>query len=87
MKAILFSSGIANPKSVKIQKLLSSLKQNSISISEIDINTRRGSEMGSTYDILSVPALVILREDGVVQGSWHGELPGNDEIHKAVGYV
>ncbi len=87
MKAILFSLGIANPKSIEIQKLLASLKQNSISISEIDINTRRGSEMGSTYDILSAPALVILREDGVVQGSWQDQLPDNDEIHEAVGYV
>ncbi len=87
MKALLFSSGIDNPESIEIQKLLTSLKQNSISINKIDINTRRGSEMGSTYEILSVPALVLLREDGGVQGIWQSDMPSSDQLHEAIGFI
>ena len=47
----------------------------------VDVNTREGYATATLYDIMSYPAILVLRDDGSIMKSWEGEmLPLVDEI-------
>lgn len=47
----------------------------------IDVDSREGSAAAALYDIMSYPAILVLREDGSVVQSWQGEaLPLMDDL-------
>ena len=47
----------------------------------IDADSREGIAMASLYDIMSLPAILALRDDGSVLQMWQGEmLPLMDEV-------
>ena len=47
----------------------------------VDVNTRDGYATATLYDIMSYPAILVLRDDGSILKSWEGEmLPLVDEI-------
>ena len=39
----------------------------------IDVDTPRGMELCSIYDIMDYPAIIVLNDDGHVQNSWIGK--------------
>lgn len=47
----------------------------------VDVNTRDGNATATLYDVMSYPAILVLRDDGSILKSWEGEmLPLIDEI-------
>jgi hypothetical protein len=47
----------------------------------IDVDTRDGYATATLYDVMSYPAILVLRDDGSILKSWEGEmLPLMDEI-------
>ncbi len=47
----------------------------------VDVNTRDGYATASLYDIMSYPAVLVLRDDGSILKSWEGEmLPLMDDV-------
>jgi hypothetical protein len=47
----------------------------------VSLETRDGAAMASMYDILSYPALMVIKEDGQMQQLWQGEqLPLMNEV-------
>ncbi|HSX47654.1 MAG TPA: hypothetical protein VLF63_02665 [Patescibacteria group bacterium] len=53
----------------------------SSTIEIIDIDSREGIAMGTLYDVVSYPAILVTTNDGTVQKIWQGvELPLMDEV-------
>ena len=47
----------------------------------VSLETRDGAAMASMYDILSYPAIMVIKEDGQMQQLWQGEqLPLMNEV-------
>jgi len=47
----------------------------------VDVNSRDGYATATLYDVMSYPAVLVLRDDGSILKSWEGEmLPLMDEI-------
>jgi hypothetical protein len=47
----------------------------------LDVNTRDGYATATLYDVMSYPAILVLRDDGSILKSWEGDmLPLMDEI-------
>lgn len=88
MKALLFYQqselGVAE---IEIDQLERKLDEDRLPIEKIDVESRRGSEMAEIYNIMVAPALVLLREDGVAQAEWQSDLPTNDQLQSAIGFV
>ncbi len=87
MKAILFNTSESEPAKNEISRLTTNLLKNNITLDQIDFSSRRGSDLAASYDILAVPALVLLREDGGVQGIWQSDMPSSDQLHEAIGFI
>lgn len=88
MKAILFSNPKANKAyQDKINQTRKQLKLNNVSLEEVDIEHFGVSERAQVYDVVTVPSLVILTEDGAVQGIWQKDLPDYSAISQAIGYL
>ncbi len=88
MKALLFYQqselGVAE---IELGQLERKLDEDRLPIEKIDVESRRGSEMAESYAIMVAPALVLLREDGVAQAAWQSDLPTNDQLQSAIGYI
>lgn len=51
------------------------------SVEMVSIDTRDGAATASLYDIMSHPAIMVMRNDGNLQNSWVGmPLPLMDEV-------
>lgn len=47
----------------------------------LNIDTRDGTSVASLYDITSYPAIMVLRDDGIMQNLWQGgELPRVNDV-------
>jgi hypothetical protein len=47
----------------------------------VDVNTRNGYATATLYDVMSYPAILVLRDDGSILKAWEGEtLPMMDEV-------
>ena len=88
MKALLFisSKDIRTPSQTIIQ-LKKNLSVNDVQIEEVDVDSPDGSQRASSYDAMSFPALVLLREDGALQSIWQGEMPDYGLITQSVGHI
>lgn len=87
MKAIIFSKKSSLASSAEIQKLLQTLRVNNIALDSFDADSVRGAQLAETYGVMDLPALVIVSEEGKVQGFWQGNLPSEGEITQSVGYI
>jgi hypothetical protein len=88
MKALLFASAKdLKSKSQDISELKKNLSISGIQIEEVDIDSFNGSDRATNYDLMSFPSLVAVREDGIVQNVWQGELPDYATITQAVGHI
>lgn len=88
MKALLFTHPSEHGlNELEIDQLKEKLSINHMPIEQIDIDTTLGSEIAQSYDVLDAPALVLLREDGVAQGFWQTDLPTDNQLHSALGYI
>ena len=71
MKALLFTHPSEHGiNEIELGQLEEKLAISHTPVEQIDIDTRNGSEIAQSYDVLDAPALVLLREDGVAQGFW-----------------
>lgn len=88
MKALLFisSKDIKTP-SQNIVQLKKNLLINDVQIEEIDVDSPDGSQRAASYDAMSFPALVLLREDGALQSIWQGEMPDYGLVTQSVGRI
>lgn len=88
MKALLFANAkdLSSP-SESIKTLKRNLTVNDVQIEEIDASSSDGSQRAMSYDVMSFPALVLLREDGVVQDMWQGDMPDYGIISQSVGHI
>lgn len=88
MKALLFyqpsETGVAE---IELGQLEQKLDEDRLPIEKINVESRRGSEMAQSYDIMIAPALVLLREDGAAQAAWQSDLPTIDQLQSAIGFV
>ncbi|MCX6804816.1 MAG: hypothetical protein NT111_02275 [Patescibacteria group bacterium] len=88
MKVILFTNGkISSTNDYKLRQLDAVFKSSKISLETIDTQTKLGGDMASSYGIMDYPSLVIVREDGGVQGFWQADLPSRDQLSQAIGYL
>lgn len=88
MKAILFIRPQAvDIDKLKLAKLKKDLRINNMTLELEDPSSAKGSDRAQIYDLLDFPALIILREDGGIQGSWQGEIPDYSQISQAAGYI
>ena len=54
-------------------------------IDKVNVNTREGTSTASLYDVTSYPAILVVRDDGMLQHCWQGaDLPLVDDV---VAYV
>lgn len=72
---------------IELEQLQQKLQEDHLPIQKIDVESRRGSEMAESYEIMVAPALVLLREDGVAQAAWQSDLPTTDQLQMAIGYI
>jgi hypothetical protein len=88
MKALVFYTpsdvGIAE---IELEQLEQKLDEDRLPVEKVDLESRRGSELAQSFDIMVAPALVLLREDGAAQALWQSDLPTSDQLHAAIGYV
>lgn len=50
-------------------------------IEALNVDTREGSQLAATYDVVQYPCLMVVRQDGSVVRSWEGEtLPLQNEV-------
>ena len=88
MKALLFTHPSEHGiNEIELGQLEEKLAISYTPVEQIDIDTRNGSEIAQSYDVLDAPALVLLREDGVAQGFWQTDLPTDSQLHSALGYI
>ena len=88
MKALIFANSTEQRSSApKIAELKKNLTANGIQIELIDSNSTDGSQRASNYDIMSYPALALVREDGAVQGVWQVDLPDYASISQSSGHI
>lgn len=72
---------------IELDQLKEKLRVRKTPVQEINLDTRRGSEIAKTYDILDSPALVLMREDGVAQAFWQTDLPTDNQLQSAYAYI
>ena len=88
MKVILFTNGkISSTNDYKLRQLDPVFKSSKLSLETIDTQAKLGGDMASSYGIMDYPSLVIVREDGGVQGFWQADLPNRDQFSQAIGYL
>ncbi|HEY1644766.1 MAG TPA: hypothetical protein VGF75_00070 [Candidatus Saccharimonadales bacterium] len=66
-----------------IEEFISSLKSTGFSgkLETVNVDTREGISTATLYDITRYPAILVLRDDGVLQQAWEGqELPLINEV-------
>jgi hypothetical protein len=57
------------------------VKEGSINLEVVDVDTRDGMATASLYDIMSYPAIMVLQNDGYMHKLWQGgEMPLMDEL-------
>ncbi|MSR68177.1 hypothetical protein EXS66_00105 [Candidatus Saccharibacteria bacterium] len=88
MKATLFySRGDTKKFRLELSELKKNLKLNHVRLSAVDINSASAISTLGAYDILSFPALLLVRDDDTFQAVWQGTLPTSNELHQAIGYI
>lgn len=88
MKALLFVRQTENGlEEIELNQLKEKLEIRKTSVEQIDINSRRGVEIAQAYNVLDAPALVLMREDGVAQAFWQTDLPTDNQLQSAFGFV
>ncbi len=88
MKALLFTHNTEQGlEEVELDQLKEKLSINHTPIEQIDIDTHMGGEIARSYDVMDAPALVLMREDGVAQAFWQTDLPTDNQLHAALGYI
>lgn len=88
MKALLFIHHTElGLEEVELDQLKGKLSINHTPIEQIDIDSQQGSEIARAYDVMDAPALVLMREDGVAQAFWQTDLPTDNQLHAALGYI
>ncbi len=88
MKALLFIHHTElGLEEAELDQLKSKLSINHTQIEQIDIDSQQGSEIARAYDVMDAPALVLMREDGVAQAFWQTDLPTDNQLHAALGYI
>jgi hypothetical protein len=87
MKAIIFTRKDSVRNSADVKKLLQTLRVNGIALDSYDADTVRGAQLAETYGVMDLPAVVLITEEGKVQGFWQGSLPSEGEISQSVGYI
>lgn len=47
----------------------------------VNIDTREGNSVAMLYDVTQYPAVLVLRDDGILQKLWEGmDLPGVNDV-------
>ncbi len=88
MKALVFyRKSDTNRLKLELGELKKNLAISRIASQDIDADSRNGAGMTVAYDIMSFPAVLLMREDGVVQKVWQGTIPSNNEIHESIGFI
>lgn len=88
MKALLFTHTIEHGiEEVELEQLKRKLTINKTPIEQINVDSRQGGEIAKSYDVLDAPALVLMREDGVAQAFWQTDLPTDNQLQSALGYI
>ena len=87
MKAIIFSKKDSIGDSFEVKKLLQTLRVNGVALESYDTDSVRGAQLAETYGVMDLPAVVVITEEGKVQGFWQGSLPSEGEISQSVGYI
>lgn len=72
---------------LELDQLKEKLNIHRMNVEQIDIDSRQGTEIARAYDVLDAPALVFMREDGVAQAFWQTDLPTDNQLHAALGYI
>jgi hypothetical protein len=88
MRALIFDSkkNLESPN-LNLENLKKNLKLVSVVAEEVNVDSPDGSQRAVSYDVMSFPAIVLIREDGAVQQVWQGELPDYGLIAQSVGQV
>ena len=88
MKALVFyRKSDTNRLKLEMNELKKNLAISHITSQDIDADSPAGAGMAEAYDIMSFPAVLLMREDGVAQKVWQGTLPSNNEIHESIGFI
>jgi hypothetical protein len=88
MKALLFTHHTElGLEEVEFDQLKNKLSINHLPIEQIDIDSQQGSEIARAYDVMDAPALILIREDGVAQAFWQTDLPTDNQLYAALGYI
>ena len=88
MRALIFDNKTdLDSPSDNLKNLRKNLKINNLIIEEVNIDSPDGSQRAISYDIMSFPALVLVREDGAVQDIWQGNLPDYGLINQSIGQI
>lgn len=88
MRALIFDNKTdLDSPSENLKNLKKNLKINNLIIEEVDIDSPDGSQRAVSYDVMSFPALVLIREDGTVQELWQGNLPDYGLITQSIGQI
>lgn len=88
MKALLFTHNQETGlEEVELDQLKDKLNIHRMPVEQIDIDSRQGTEIARAYDVLDAPALVLMREDGVAQAFWQTDLPTDNQLQSALGYI
>lgn len=88
MKALLFTHPNEHGlEEIELDQLKNKLSISHTTIDQIDIDSKLGSEIARSYDVLDAPALVLMREDGVAQAFWQTDLPTDNQLQSALGYI
>lgn len=88
MKALLFTHHQeVGLEEVELDQLKEKLNIHRMPVEQIDIDSRQGTEIARAYDVLDAPALVLMREDGVAQAFWQTDLPTDNQLQSALGYI
>ena len=67
----------------KVEEFIENFRSRSSNerLEALNIDSREGDSMAKLYDVVSYPAVIVLRSDGSLQKCWQGsELPLIDEV-------
>lgn len=87
MKAMIFARKDTRLDPLRMRSLLRSARLNGIKIENYNPDDRRGAEVAEVYGVMDFPSVIIISSDGVVRGTWQGELPSESDLASVAGYV
>ncbi len=80
MTAYVFYTPDNGPEERKVKEFMRELEINKVDTKLIEFESREGIGQRDLYDVMSHPALVLVRLDGSMVAKWQDELPLVTEV-------